>query len=324
MNMPTRALGSSGLTVSRLALGSWRTFERIGRDEGVAVLHAAREAGITFLDDARYNDETGSAPIPTGYSEVVFGELFRASGWARDEVVVANKLWWEFWPDQSAADELDASLRRMGLDHVDLIYAEALPPGLPMDAALEQLSSVIDAGKARAWGVLNWTADQVLESAGIADMAGGPGPAAAQLPYSLVRRDVVEDDQLVRSLAAANTALIASYALAGGVLTGKYDAGDHPRARHPGAATDPQWADAVSAGRELATLAADLDVEPAALALAFPLLNPAVTAVLFGATRPEQVHANTVALELAESLDEPTAERLRAIGAPEGAEVTAR
>jgi aryl-alcohol dehydrogenase-like predicted oxidoreductase len=63
-----------------MALGSWRTYERMSRDEGVAVLRAAREAGITFLDDARYNDETGTAPIPTGYSEVVFGELFRASG----------------------------------------------------------------------------------------------------------------------------------------------------------------------------------------------------------------------------------------------------
>ncbi|MBO0825139.1 MAG: aldo/keto reductase, partial [Actinobacteria bacterium] len=73
-----------------MALGSWRTFERIPREQGLAVMLAAREAGITFLDDARYNDETGAAPIPTGYSEVVFGELFRAAGWQRDDVVVAN------------------------------------------------------------------------------------------------------------------------------------------------------------------------------------------------------------------------------------------
>ena len=66
-------------------------------------MRAAMEAGINFLDDARYNDETGHAPIPTGYSEVVFGELFRAAGWRRDETVVSNKLWWEFWPDQSPA-----------------------------------------------------------------------------------------------------------------------------------------------------------------------------------------------------------------------------
>ena len=93
-----RVLGHSAIEVSALALGSWRTFERVSREEGAAVMRAAREAGITFLDDARYNDETGKAPIPTGYSEVVFGQLFRKAGWRREETVVANKLWWEFWP----------------------------------------------------------------------------------------------------------------------------------------------------------------------------------------------------------------------------------
>src|SRR6266481_4628991 len=107
---PTVRLGASDLHVSRMALGSWRTYERMNRNQGVAVMRAAREAGITFLDDARYNDETGAAPIPSGYSEVIFGELFRASGWRRDEVVVSNKLWWEFWPAQTPAQELAASL----------------------------------------------------------------------------------------------------------------------------------------------------------------------------------------------------------------------
>ena len=98
--LPLRPLGSSGIPVSVMSLGSWRTFERISREQGEAVMRAARDEGINFLDDARYNDETGDAPIPSGYSEVVFGELFRASGWVRDEVIVANKLWWEFWPEQ--------------------------------------------------------------------------------------------------------------------------------------------------------------------------------------------------------------------------------
>jgi predicted oxidoreductase len=71
--MERRPLGSSGLEVSRLSLGSWRTFERIPRDDGLAVMLAAREHGFNFLDDARYNDETGTAPIPSGYSEVLFG-----------------------------------------------------------------------------------------------------------------------------------------------------------------------------------------------------------------------------------------------------------
>jgi aryl-alcohol dehydrogenase-like predicted oxidoreductase len=108
--MQRRPLGSSKLEVSRLSLGSWRTFERIPREDALAVMRAARERGFNFLDDARYNDETGLAPIPSGYSETLFGELFRATGWDRDDTVVSNKLWWEFWPEQSAAAELDGSL----------------------------------------------------------------------------------------------------------------------------------------------------------------------------------------------------------------------
>src|SRR5438045_5589214 len=118
--LPHRPLGSAGIEVSCLALGSWRTYGRMSREDGVAVMRAAREAGIDFLDDARYNDEMGSAPIPTGYSEVVFGELFRAAGWKRSEVTLANKLWWEFWPEEEAAAELEGSLRRMGVDYLDL------------------------------------------------------------------------------------------------------------------------------------------------------------------------------------------------------------
>src|SRR3954465_7606419 len=133
--MQRRPLGRSALQVTPLALGSWRTFERMPRERGVAVMRAAREAGIAFLDAARYNNERGAAPIPSGYSEVVFGELFRAAGWTRDDVVVANKLWWEFWPEQTAAQEIDGSLGRMGFDHIELIYVERLAPRRPAGAA---------------------------------------------------------------------------------------------------------------------------------------------------------------------------------------------
>src|SRR4051794_41418652 len=146
--LPHRPLGSSDLQVSLFSLGSWRTFERIPREQALAVMREARDAGITFLDDARYNDETGTAPIPTGYSEVVFGELFRAAGWPRDETVVSNKLWWEFWPEQTPAQELDASLGRMQLDHVDLIYTEQPPQGMELEDFVAAVTALIDAGKA--------------------------------------------------------------------------------------------------------------------------------------------------------------------------------
>ena len=142
-----RQLGASGIAVSELSLGSWRTYERIPREMGVAVMRRAHEVGINFLDDARYNDETGTAPIKTGYSEVVFGELFRASGWKRQEVVLANKLWWEFWPEQDAAAELDGSLGRMKMDYIDLAYAEQPPEGLSVEEIVHGIGGLIKAGK---------------------------------------------------------------------------------------------------------------------------------------------------------------------------------
>ena len=87
-----RPLGASGIHVSELALGSWRTYERIPRDVDIGVIRKTRELGINFLDDARYNDETGTAPMKSGYSEVVFSELFRASDWKQKKIVLANKL----------------------------------------------------------------------------------------------------------------------------------------------------------------------------------------------------------------------------------------
>src|SRR5580693_2357958 len=117
--LPHHRLGASELSVSRIALGSWRTFERMDRAAAEGVLGHALERGIDFLDDARYNDETGRAPIPSGYSEVLFGELFRGAGYSREGVVMAEKLWWQFWPQQSAAEELAASLERLRFEDVD-------------------------------------------------------------------------------------------------------------------------------------------------------------------------------------------------------------
>jgi len=315
--MPMTALGRSDLRVSRLALGSWRTYERISRDQGVRVMRAAREAGINFLDDARYNDETGHAPLPTGYSEVVFGELFRASDWRRDEVVVSNKLWWEFWPDQSPAQELAGSLARMGLDHVDLIYSEVPPDGVGLEDAIDMITGLIRTGAARAWGTLNWTPDQMERAWQIADREGVPGPVATQPPYSLVRREIVDDPAMRRLAADRGVAIVASYTLAGGILTGKYD--EEPGAgRAAGMIGQPQWAPAVAAGRDLAALARHIGEAPASLAMAFALLDPSVTTVLFGATRPEQIRANLGALALAERLTPGERDRLAAIGVGSG------
>src|SRR4051794_7834152 len=306
--LPRRRLGTSDLAVTPLALGSWRTFERIPRERGVAVMRAAREAGIAFLDDARYNDETGTAPIPTGYSEVVFGELFRAAGWERDAVVVSNKLWWEFWPEQSAADELGASLGRMGLEHVDLIYAERPPAALAMDDLVRDVAALLESGRARAWGVLNWQAAQIAEAVAVAGAQGVPGPCAAQLPYSVVRREWVEGPDYGAAL-QGGVGVVASAVLEGGALTGRYG--------QPGAAgrlgalrAEPALAEALRAGDALSALARELDTTPAALAIAFALSHPRVASVLFGASTPEQVAENVAAWQLLGRLDDATLRRI--------------
>jgi aryl-alcohol dehydrogenase-like predicted oxidoreductase len=312
--VPQVPLGGSGIQVSRMALGSWRTYERMTRDAGVAVLRAARESGITFLDDARYNDETGTAPIPTGYSEIVFGELFRAAGWPRAEAVVANKLWWEFWPGETPAQELAGSLRRMQFDYLDLAYSEVPPDGVPLADAVGMIGGLVRDGAIRAWGTLNWPPALIERAWQIAESSGLPGPVATQPPYSLIRREVVEDPEMEELTRSRPVAIVASYALAGGVLTGKYD--ENPDAgRAAGALDRPPGAAAAAAGRELAALAREAGRDPAQLAMAFALLNPSVTAVLFGATAPWQVTANLGALAVAADLTAGEKERLAAIGA---------
>jgi aryl-alcohol dehydrogenase-like predicted oxidoreductase len=305
--LPHRPLGTSGLDVSLFSLGSWRTFERIPREQGLAVMRAAREVGITFLDDARYNDETGSAPIPTGYSEVVFGELFRGAGWPRDEVVVANKLWWEFWPEEDAAAELDGSLGRMGLDHIDLIYTMQPPQGLTIRELVEQVAGLVSSGRARAWGIGNWSADALTEAVDAARSLAVPLPAAAQLPYSLVRPDWVRDPMMEAVLADADIGLVASYVLAGGTLTGKYLLGESGRA-----ASDQT--PAAAAGKERAAavveLAREWGVTPASLAFSYALGHPRLASVLFGATSPEQLRENVASLEVFRSLSDAQRRRL--------------
>jgi aryl-alcohol dehydrogenase-like predicted oxidoreductase len=308
-----RALGRSGMQVSRLALGSWRTFERIGEERGLEVMRAARDIGITFLDDARYDDETGRAPLPTGYSEVLFGDLFRKAGWPRDETVVSNKLWWEFWPQQTASAELDGSLARMGFEHVDLIYANPPPEGLALDEMVAAVAALVTSGRARAWGIVNWPAELLAAAAEIAERLAVPQPCAAQLPYSIVQRLPVESAEMIDALTECGAAVVASFTLAGGVLTGKYDR-DPAAGRATGTLAHERVAPAVTAGTRLRALAQSLDTSPAALAFAYALANPRVATVLFGATSSAQVRQNAAALDIV--VDDATLASLSRVGTP--------
>lgn len=294
-----------------MALGSWRTFERIPREDGVAVMRAARDAGIDFLDDARYDDETGTAPIPTGYSEVVFGELFRAAGWRRDEVTVTNKLWWEHWPDEDATAELDGSLGRMGLDHVDLIYAIVPPPSLPVPEVVAQVADLLDSGRARVWGTGMWSATQLAEAVGVCDGTGVARPVAAQMACSLADHAQASDPDMRTVLTGAGIGLVAAYVLAGGTLTGKYaDAATAGRARDD---DSPVTARGKRLARKVMGLAGEWGIAPAHLAFAYALDHPNLASVLFGATSPAQVRTNVRAVEVYASLTPEQLDAIRAL-----------
>jgi L-glyceraldehyde 3-phosphate reductase len=275
-----------------MALGSWRTYERISRAEGVAVIRAARDAGVTFLDDARYDDETGTAPMKTGWSEVIFGELFRTVGWVRDEVVISNKLWWEHWPEENAATELDGSLGRMQLDHVDLIYAMPPRADLPVGEIVEQVAGLIDTGRARAWGTGMWSAAQHHEALDVCEQLGAPNPVAAQMATSLVDHRGPDDPEMRRAFARGGIGLVAANVLDGGVLTGKYLRGEHGRVDEDGA--EP-GAGVAAVARSVVELAGQWAVPPAHVAFAYAFAHPHLASVLFGARTPEQLRENVEA-----------------------------
>jgi len=299
--LPQRSLGATGPAVSVMSLGSWRTFERISRDEGLAVMRAAREAGITLLDDARYDDETGTAPIPTGWSEVVFGELFHDAGWERDAVTVCNKLWWEHWPDEDAAAELDGSLERMGLEHVDVIYAIAASTAPPVEVVVEQVAGLLRSGRARGWGTGMWSGRRLAAALDVCDITGTPYPVAAQMACSLADHDQSADPQVNATLDRGGIGLVAAYALAGGTLTGKYAFG--ATGRSAGDAS-PVSVRGKQIAVPLAALAADWGVPTAHLAFAYALGHPHLATVLFGATSADQVRANVAAVLTYDALDE--------------------
>ncbi len=287
-----RPLGTSGIDVSVMSLGSWRTFERIPRELGVQIMEAARHAGIDFLDDARYDDETGRAPMATGYSEVVFGELYRHAGWTRDEVTIANKLWWEHWPREDAAAELDGSLARMELEHVDVIYAIRPPAELPIPELVEQVAHLVESGRARTWGTGMWTAAQLHAAIDVCEATGAPLPSCAQMATSLVDHSGPDDPEMLAALDRGGIGLVASYVLAGGTLTGKYAHETDGRAAADDSTVSAAGKDV---GERVAAIAEEWGVPSSHVAFAYAFSHPHLASVVFGATSPAQLRENVAA-----------------------------
>lgn len=297
--MEFRILGNSGIQVSCFALGSWMTYEFMAEKDALAVMRAGIEQGINFLDDARYNDRTGHAPIKTGYSEVLFGRLLRAGAWKRQELVIANKLWYEFYPEQCAAQELEGSLGRLEMDYLDLVYCETPPAGLSIRQMVQDVNDLIKSGKLRAWGVLNWSVEQIAEAHRVAVADGLTPPCAAQLSYSLLRRYPIETDEARKVFRDANVSIVASYSLYGGLLSGKYSSEEKIRGRFQEQEIEEMNARGlVERVNRVTRIAEALGCSPAQLALAYCLENKLVASVLFGATKVSQVQDNLGALDV--------------------------
>lgn len=308
--MQYRTLGHSNLHVSIFSLGSWLTYEFMPEADALAVIRAGIESGINFLDDARYNDRTGHAPMKTGYSEVLFGRLLRAGGWKRQDLIIANKLWYEFYPEQSAAEELEGSLGRLQMDYLDLVYCEK-PAALPIPELVKQVDDLIKAGKLRAWGVLNWTPAEISEAHAVAIREGMTPPCAAELAYSVLNRMPIEAQETQELFSSTNVSIVASYSLYGGLLSGKYNTEGALQGRFNAEQIEKMRAQGLlSKVNQFVTLARELECTPAQLALAYCLKNEQVASVLFGATKVQQLQDNLKAEQVLLKLTPDVMERL--------------
>jgi aryl-alcohol dehydrogenase-like predicted oxidoreductase len=182
-----------------------------------------------------------------------------------------------------------------------------------MEQVVAAVGELVTSGKVRAWGIVNWPAERIAEAGRVAAAQGLPAPCAAQLVYSLVRRSVVEDREMLAALSSCGARVVASWVLAGGVLTGKY-AASGASGRMVGGLDEPRVRPALAAVERLRALAAEAGTTPAALAIAFALARPEVATVLFGATSPEQVTENVRAVDVLAGLDEARLAELRGIG----------
>lgn len=313
--MEYRQLGNSDLEVSALSLGSWLTFEFMEEQDALVVIEKALQAGINFLDDARYDDRTGNAPMESGYSEVVFGRLLRMGGWKREDLVIANKLWYEFYPEESPEEELDGSLSRLGMDTIDLVYCAPPPASLPVAEMVEQMDELIATGKLRYWGILNWSLPQIEEAWQVATKRGLAAPCAAQLAYSLLNTSLVEDEQTRELFAKAGIGVVASYSLYGGLLTGKYN---QPKMSERGrfdaeALESIHQKSLLKKVERVISLAREAGCTPAQLAIAYCLKNDRVVSLLFGSTKVSQLEENIQALEILPRIDQELMTKLRNI-----------
>jgi len=298
-----RKLGSSGIEVSEISLGSWLTYSGgVEREQAEACVKAAFEEGINFIDTANVYGQ--------GAAETLLGEVL--SGFERSSYVLATKV---FFP-MSSTDrglssaqihkQIDASLRRLRTDYVDLYQCHRYDEDTPLEETMQALTEVVEAGKARHIGFSEWPVERIEQSLAL------PGVArwvSSQPQYSMLWR--APEAEVIPLCEREGISQIVWSPLAQGVLTGKYSPGEQPPADSRASSDsmsgfmDRLMQDPVlEAVQRLRPVAEGAGLTMAQLALAWVLRHPSVASAIVGASRPEQVRANASASGL--TLDSQT------------------
>ena len=295
--MPYRRCGLSGLKLPLISLGLWHNFGDITplRDQQ-ALLRTAFDHGITHFDLAN------NYGPPYGEAERNFGEHMRRD-WRphRDELIISTKAGWDMWPGpygnwgsrKYLMASLDQSLKRMGLEYVDIFYHHRPDPQTPLEETMGALHDIVKSGKALYVGVSNYDAVQTVEAVRVLKEMG-THLLIHQPRYSLLARGAEEG--LFDTLAREGVGCIAFSPLRGGVLTDKYLAGipADSRAGHDPRYLKPEMLteDLLDKVRALNEIAAGRGQTLAEMALSWVLRQPQVTSLLIGASKPEQIVRN--------------------------------
>jgi len=302
--MEYRRLGRSGLQVSLLSFGSWVTYgNQTDESAAVEIMAAAYDAGVNFFDNAEV--------YAGGQSEAIMGAALRKLKWDRDAYVVSTKFFWGIAEGINRENTLnrkyllsaiDGSLRRFGLDYVDLVFCHRSDPNTPIEETVWAMHDMIDRGKALYWGTSEWSAADIERAYQFAVQNHLHAPVMEQPQYNLFHRKRVEIEY-APLYDAIGLGLTTWSPLALGLLSGKYANGipAGSRATVTGyewlrdSVTDPAR---VGAAQRLAPIAADLGCTSAQLALAWCAHNPHVSTVITGASRVAQVVENMKAIEV--------------------------
>ena len=323
--MQYRRLGRSGLRVSTFSLGSWVTYHnQVDTGQAVEMMAAAFDAGINFFDNAEV--------YAGGKSETNMGDALKKLAWPRLNYVVSTKFFWGLDRNGDAVNRkdtlnrkylmqaMDGSLRRMQLEHIDLIYCHRPDPHTPIEETVWAMSDLITQGKALYWGTSEWPAADIRAAWEIAERHHLHKPLMEQPQYHLFHRKRVEQEY-ARLYGDTGLGLTTWSPLASGLLTGKYQAGIPEGSR--GAMENMAFlrdgltnAAKNEAVAKLQPIAAELGGSLAQLALAWVAKNPNVSTVITGASKLAQLQQNLGALQLLDKLTPEVMARIDALTAP--------